>query len=209
MRRSVTAVVIILTMSLLPACGGSSEDQQGQGEGALAAFAGVTHGVCVLSPTTQAVNQDGSNNVSGTITFKQTKSGLEITYSVSGLKPNSKHGWHIHEWGDVSDAQAGNATGSHYNPTKRKHGLPKVHDHTVGDHFMTGGHAGDLGNLIADENGNASDTKTFTNITLTGKNAVLGRAIIVHISPDDGDPDNLGNAGARIAQGVIGVANPK
>lgn len=205
MKRLLPNVLAVFALAMLSACGGSStEHEHNHGDHQLASpLAGVSKAICVLQPTTGTELK----NVTGTITFTQTKNGLLVEANVTGLKPNSKHGFHVHQWGDISDQVEGMATGGHYDPTgEAEHGLPTVHEHGDHTHAMTGGHAGDFGNLETDDQGNATYTKTFENITLTGMNAVVGRAIIVHLGEDDGGQPT-GNAGARVAQGVIGVAN--
>lgn len=103
---------------------------------------------------------------------------------------------HIHQWGDITAAD-GTATGGHYNPEGHDHGLPNGGDR----------HAGDFGNVKADANGVAKFDQTFDNISIAGmKNPIIGRGLIVHADPDDGSQPT-GNAGARIAQAVIGIAN--
>jgi superoxide dismutase, Cu-Zn family len=70
-------------------------------------------------------------------------------------------------------------------------------------------HAGDFGNLESDQNGNADFKLTVDNISLAGRlNPIIGRGLVVHAKPDDGSQPT-GNAGDRIAVGVIGVKNPK
>lgn len=204
MPRMLTATLILLSLALLPACGGGGDhdhDHAGHDD----AFVDVSKAICVLSPTTAS----DLKGVSGTITFTQVKDGLLVQADVTGLNPDQKHGFHVHMWGDISDTAEGKATGGHYDPTgKSEHGLPDVEEHDGHMHATSGGHAGDFGNLEADAQGNATYKKTFKDITLTGNNAVVGRAIIVHIKPDDGGQPT-GNAGARVAQGVIGIANPE
>ena len=69
-----------------------------------------------------------------------------------------------------------------------------------------GHHAGDLGNLTADESGKAHLELTLTGVSLTGPaNAIVGRAVIIHEKADDGGQPT-GNAGGRLGQGVIGIA---
>lgn len=145
--------------------------------------------VAVLLPTK-------GNKASGTLTFTDKGGGkVEIVAKVSGLTPNAKHAYHIHEFGDVR-GDDGKMTGGHYNPEGHEHALP---DKPVR-------HAGDLGNLQADSQGNATRTIVVENISLFGeKNPIVGRAVIVHAGEDDGGQPT-GNAGARIAQGVIGIA---
>ncbi|BDS06478.1 hypothetical protein NT6N_15180 [Oceaniferula spumae] len=148
--------------------------------------------VAVLTPTS-------GNTANGTLIFTAKADGkVEIVAEVSGLKPNAKHAFHIHEFGDIR-AKDGTATGGHYNP--------EGHDHALPDKAKR--HAGDLGNLEADAEGKAKLTIVVDNISLFGKkNPIVGRAIIVHVGEDDGGQPT-GNAGARIAQGVIGIAKPE
>ncbi len=135
------------------------------------------------------------SKVEGTVTFTQKDGKVEIVADVSGLTPG-EHGFHIHEKGDCSSPDAKSA-GGHFNPTSMDHGSPESEPH----------HAGDLGNLTADENGHATKTMTSTEITLgEGANSVAGRAVIVHAKRDDLKSQPTGAAGARVACGVIGPA---
>ena len=91
------------------------------------------------------------------------------------------------------------SAGGHYNPEKHPHALPDTTEKR---------HAGDLGNLQADSNGKVHHEITVKNVTIAGtKNPIIGRGVIVHAKVDDGGQP-VGNAGPRIACGVIGVANP-
>lgn len=155
----------------------------------LHAAEGPTKAICVVQPTE-------GNKCHGTVHFEAIEGGkVKITAEISGLKPNQKHAIHIHEFGDVTDL-SGKSAGGHYNPTEQPHGLPPADKR----------HAGDLGNLSADADGNANYELTVHNISISGhKNPILGRAIVVHADPDDGGQPT-GNAGARIGFGVIGVA---
>ncbi len=201
-----TSLAFCLSLALLPACGGGSQDDHGHdGDTHAGSFAEVSKAICVLQPTTGTE----LTNVKGVVTLTQTKDGLLIVAKVTGLKPNSKHGFHIHQWGDITDSESAKTSGPHFNPEDKPHSLPGE-GHMHGDTLvhMTGGHAGGLGNLETDENGNATFSKTFENISLKDKHAVLGRSFIVHIDEDDGKGES-GNAGPRVAQGVIGIANPE
>lgn len=133
----------------------------------------------------------------GTVTFTALPDGkVKVVAHIEGLEPNSKHGFHIHQFGDISSAD-GMATGGHYNPENHQHALP--------DHEMR--HAGDFGNVEANDKGIADLELVVDNIALTeGPTAIIGRGVIVHAKPDDGSQPT-GNAGARLAQGVIGVKN--
>jgi Cu-Zn family superoxide dismutase len=135
--------------------------------------------------------------VHGTAKFTETATGVAVVVEVSGLTPNQQHAIHVHEFGDCTAADAASA-GSHYNPDGHPHALPTAATR----------HAGDLGNLQADARGNARLELVVTNCSIDGdKNPILGRAVIVHAKHDDGGQP-VGNAGGRIACGVIGIANP-
>lgn len=140
----------------------------------------------------------------GLVTFTETKvpnedgtlsSQISIAYEISGLTPGKSHGFHIHERGDCSAKNASSA-GDHFNPAEAEHGGLDAEN----------SHAGDLGNLVADKDGNALGViEKVTKITLDPEspNYILGRSIIVHKAPDDLTTQPTGNSGARIACGVI------
>ncbi|MFG0284708.1 MAG: superoxide dismutase family protein [Phycisphaerales bacterium JB039] len=147
--------------------------------------------IAVVTPT------EGSS-VRGVVRFAETDGGVRVTARIEGLTPNSKHGFHVHEWGDASAAD-GTSAGGHFNPGGHDHDLPPGAPR----------HAGDLGNLEADGEGMADYQYLAENITLLrGANAILGRSVIIHIQEDDGSQPT-GNAGARIGIGIIGVAQPE
>lgn len=152
-------------------------------------WASVKTAVAVLAPT-------ANNTTRGEIRFTQEGDSVKVWGQVEGLTPNQKHAIHIHQFGDCTAAD-GTSAGGHYNPENHPHALPEK-EHR---------HAGDLGNLQADAQGKAKLEITVKNISVAGmKNAIVGRAVIVHAKPDDGGQP-VGNAGARIACGVIGVAS--
>ncbi|GEM_PF-923652 len=138
------------------------------------------------------------NEARGGVTFEPLENDqVRVTARVSGLKPNSKHAIHIHEFGDVS-SEDGTSAGGHFNPAGKAHGLPDSDER----------HVGDFGNLEADGDGNANHVLTLKNLSLTdGDHAIIGRAVIVHAGEDKGTQPT-GDAGDRIAQGVIAIANP-
>jgi superoxide dismutase, Cu-Zn family len=148
--------------------------------------------IAVLSPTE-------GNQASGVVTFKPAGKGkVEVDAQLTGLPPNSKHAIHIHQYGDLT-SKDGKSAGDHYNPLGHQHALP---DKEVR-------HAGDFGNLESDASGNATFKLVVDNISLAGKlSPIIGRGVVVHAKADDGSQPS-GNAGDRIAVGVIGVRNPK
>lgn len=203
MPRHIIKLLTVLTLSALTACSGGHDHDHDHDGDQDNAFAEVSKAICVLSPTTGTELTD----VKGTITFTQTKSGVLVKAEVTGLRPNSKHGLHVHTWGDVSAGDA-SAAGGHYDPQGvGAHGLPDTHAHGDVVHALVTGHAGGLGNLETDDQGNAIYSMTYENISLTGKNALLGRSVIIHLNEDTGEQPE-GGAGPRVAQGVIGIADP-
>jgi len=147
----------------------------------------IEKAVCLLYPTQ-------GNNVSGTITFTQSESGVKVVADLQGLT-QGKHGFHVHEFGDCSSGD-GLSAGGHFNPEGATHGAPMD---------MTR-HAGDMGNLEADESGKAHLEYMDKVIKLNGPESILGRSVIVHKGEDDLKSQPAGNAGPRVACGVIGAA---
>jgi Cu-Zn family superoxide dismutase len=135
------------------------------------------------------------SQVSGTITFTKSGDSVQVVADITGLTPG-KHGFHIHEFGDCSAADATSA-GGHFNPMKKPHGAPDASER----------HAGDLGNIEADSTGKAHLDLKDNMLKFSGENSILGRAVIVHEKADDWSQPT-GNAGGRVACGVIGVAKP-
>ncbi|XP_010414582.1 PREDICTED: superoxide dismutase [Cu-Zn] 2, chloroplastic [Camelina sativa] len=141
----------------------------------------------------------GNSDVEGVVTLTQDDSGpTTVNVRITGLTPGP-HGFHLHEFGDTTNGCI--STGPHFNPNKMTHGAPE-------DECR---HAGDLGNIIANADGVAETTIVDNQIPLTGPNCVVGRAFVVHELKDDlgkgGHELSLttGNAGGRLACGVIGL----
>ncbi|HEY7427171.1 MAG TPA: superoxide dismutase family protein [Gemmataceae bacterium] len=139
----------------------------------------------------------GEHPVKGIIHFTATAGGVTIRGELSGLKPG-KHGFHIHEFGDVSSADP-KCHGGHFNPDKQKHGAPNGAER----------HVGDLGNITADGRGKAEISVTDKLITLSGPHSIVGRAVIIHEKADDLKTQPTGDAGGRIAGGVVGISDPQ
>lgn len=142
---------------------------------------------CVLNPTQ-------GNKVKGTVTFTSEDHGVKVVAEIEGLTPG-KHGFHIHEFGDCSSAD-GTSAGSHFNPTQKGHGGPT-------DDIR---HAGDMGNIHADENGKGHLEYLDHSISLEGEQSIIGKSMIIHANEDDFKTQPTGNAGARLACGVIEVS---
>ncbi len=130
--------------------------------------------------------------VQGAITFSDVRGIVSVSGTVTGLKPNSAHAFHVHENGDCSAPDFSTA-GSHFNPTKSPHGA-----HGSGLH-----HLGDMPPLMADATGTANVSFNSQTLTLRGPNSIIGKSVIVHRDPDDVNAQPVGNAGPRLACGII------
>jgi Cu-Zn family superoxide dismutase len=150
--------------------------------------------VAQMRPSQAATTQPLNNNVTGTVTFTQTADGVSFVADIDGFEPNTKHGFHIHDKGDLSAPNLSSA-GGHFNPTHEAHGGPNSPHH----------HLGDLGNLEADANGHAHLEGTMKGVALTAGDplSILGRSVIIHAKEDDEHSQPAGNSGARIAGGII------
>ena len=136
------------------------------------------------------------NSVKGVVTFTRKGDLVLVEANITGLPPDSTHGFHIHETGDCSAPDASSA-GGHFDPTASPHGGPAGEVR----------HGGDLGNLKADANGNARNSVKVSGITIDGgPDRIMGRAVVVHSGADDFKSQPAGNSGARVACAVI---NPR
>ena len=143
-------------------------------------------------------------NIHGTVRFRQQGELVDIYIDLKGLSKNGLHGFHVHEYGDLSDGC--NSACAHFNPFNTSHGCPGMKER----------HVGDLGNLRTDLFGNANYVITDDLIKLTGTiTNIIGRMLIIHQDPDDcgqgigqlrQESLKTGNAGKRIACAVIGYA---
>lgn len=144
--------------------------------------------VAVLHPT-------AGNKVTGTVTFTEEADGVKVRAEISGLTPGN-HGFHVHEFGDCSAADATSA-GAHFNPTNQPHAGPDSPER----------HVGDMGNIQADASGKATLEYVDHQISLTNdQRSGIGRSVVVHAKPDDLKSQPAGDSGARVACGVIGRA---
>jgi Cu-Zn family superoxide dismutase len=135
--------------------------------------------------------------VSGKLTLMPMAGGVHISGDIGGLAPGSSHGFHIHETGDCSAADASSA-GGHFNPTGSPHGKAETGAH----------HAGDIDNIVADASGVAHVNAHVAGVSLGGGAAddIAGRAVVVHAAADDYNSQPAGNSGARVACGVVSVS---
>jgi Cu-Zn family superoxide dismutase len=132
-----------------------------------------------------------SKTLGGMITFTNTSAGLRVDARIHGLTPNSYHGLHIHRIG-VCDGPGYKTAGEHFNPTKHPHGSPGKQNHL-----------GDLGNLIANADGDGKLNLLLTDAHAREFKKILGRSVLIHLAPDDQKTQPTGNSEDRIACGVI------
>ncbi|KAB5543490.1 hypothetical protein PHYPO_G00079780 [Pangasianodon hypophthalmus] len=148
--------------------------------------------VCVLT---------GTGEVTGTVFFEQQDEGfpVKVTGKITGLSPGL-HGFHVHAFGDNTNGCI--SAGPHFNPYNKTHGGPEDENR----------HVGDLGNVTAGSDGIANISIEDKQVSLTGRHSIIGRTMVIHEKEDDlGKGNNeeslkTGNAGGRLACGVIGIA---
>jgi superoxide dismutase, Cu-Zn family len=177
----IRAAIPVAAAAALLAAGCAQMQPSGGGAAAASAVA-----VAQLKPT-------AGNMVSGEVRFEQVGSKVVVSAVITGLKPNSEHGFHVHEKGDCSAPDATSA-GGHFNPGGKPHA-----------HYDKGErHAGDMPNLRADS---AGSTRVMWETSLLsvggGASNVIGRAVVIHRDPDDYASQPAGNSGPRLACGVI------
>ena len=152
------------------------------------------YGVCIMHP-------DGGSDVTGLVKLVHVEGQkCKITADIKGLKPGS-HGFHIHVYGNLIEGCK--TAGPHYNPNGKTHGCPGREER----------HVGHLGNDVVGEDGVGHYEIEDDLVSLFGVNTVYGRSFVVHADVDDlGDggvelSKTTGNAGGRLACGVIGISN--
>ncbi|MDZ7771407.1 MAG: superoxide dismutase family protein [Balneolaceae bacterium] len=184
----------ILCIALLFAAGCTPQGDSGESadtatSGTMTQSASVDSAVAILQPTQ-------GNQAAGTVTFTGTPEGVRVQGSLTGLS-SGEHGFHVHRYGDCRAAD-GTSAGGHYNPADTSHGAPDDAER----------HMGDMGNITATEGGTAQIDFTDSRLSLDGPNSIMGRGVILHAGADDFTSQPSGAAGARIACGEIGIANP-
>ena len=185
-RSSATGLAATLACAVLAACASTPPAPAAK---SVSTTSTAQEAVANLAPASGSL-------VSGRLVLRPMGTGVHISGEIGGFKPGDVRGFHIHEKGDCSAADASSA-GGHFNPGAQVHGRAGQGAH----------HAGDTDNIVADARGVAKIDAHVTGVTLGGgaANDIAGRAIIVHAAADDYTSQPTGNAGARVACGVIAV----
>ncbi|PJK07484.1 superoxide dismutase [Lysobacteraceae bacterium NML120232] len=154
-----------------------------------AASAAVPPGSAVVKLQAKSGSQVG-----GELHLHAEAGGVRLQGKISGLDAGGEHAFHIHEKGDCSAAD-GSSAGGHFNPTAQPHGRSAHGAH----------HLGDQDNLRANAEGMAEVNAFFPGVSLGDGAAsdVAGKAVIIHAGSDDYTSQPTGNAGGRIACGVV------
>ncbi|ASR43121.1 hypothetical protein BEN78_06725 [Xanthomonas citri pv. mangiferaeindicae] len=194
--------VAVLALAL-SACGNSSttdnEDAAAEADRAAAPASGQASAPAAetaaagASASAELAPTQG-HETAGTLRFAMVDGRIQVTGTVNGLPPGGTHGFHVHEHGDCS-APDGTSAGGHFNPASSDHGRVGHGAH----------HVGDSDNIVAGTDGTASVDGWLEGATL-GDGAptdIVGKAVIVHANADDYVTQPTGNAGDRLACGVI------
>ena len=131
-----------------------------------------------------------SNSVNGILVLEQAGQSVAVKGTLNGLTPG-KHGLHIHEGRSCS------SRGGHFSPINAPHGAPDTGEDKH--------HLGDLGNVVAEQDGTANYSGVAKNIALTGANNIDGRVLVIHQGEDDLVSQPSGKSGEQIGCGVIKV----
>ena len=141
-----------------------------------------------------ALEPTDGNEARGNLRFEVADGYVHVTGQVTGLTPGAEHGFHVHETGDCS-APDGTSAGGHFNPDDSDHGRAGEGEH----------HVGDSDNLVANDEGVADVDRQLHGATIGDGAAgdIVGKGVIVHAGADDYVSQPTGDAGARLACGVI------
>ena len=184
-KRSLLVIAVIFSMTSCKNTTKTTENETATSEAKIAEPKTITVSLEPKSDT----------NVSGEVMFTEENGIVTMKATLSGLAPG-EHAIHIHQSSDCSSPD-GKSAGGHWNPTNQPHGKWGAE---------SGFHKGDIGNFIADENGNGS-ISISTDEWCIGcgdeTKDILGKGIIVHAGLDDFTTQPTGDAGGRVSCGGI------
>ena len=199
-KKLVSAVAVMLTvllMGTLGACKKGDTTEEGAGQETINTTAPPPEPetVALESATATLQGAPGDTDFKGTITITPEGDGVKVVAHLEGVDADGEHGFHVHETGECTHGEGDKhftSAGSHFNPTGAEHACPSTEPR----------HAGDLGNVQVTEG--AGHAEITTNLlSLSGPNSVVGKAIILHAKADDCKTQPTGDAGDRLACGVV------
>lgn len=196
MRSSYIAVSAAAGALILAACGSTPAPRDTTRGATPPVGADTAPAVSTAKRASIVLTPASGSLVSGTLVATPTTDGVRITGEIGGLARGGTQAIHIHEKGDCSAADATSA-GGHFNPGQQPHGRSGSGPH----------HGGDMDNIVADGNGVARVDVIARGVTLGGgaANDIASRAVIVHAQADDYRTQPTGNAGARVACGLVRI----
>ena len=200
MKRWILGLSVLMFVLIVSACGGMDNEPNNQNQDEESKEATIINKeASEKAGSTEVVEVEMINSRGekiGIATLKQEKTGVNIEIEASDL-PKGTHGFHIHEKG-VCEKPDFKSAGEHFNPIGKQHGFDNPE----------GPHAGDLPNIEVGEDGKVTESFLNEMVTLQQgeENSLLrdlGTSLIIHADPDDNISQPAGNAGERIACGVI------
>lgn len=190
--KNIRYLTILIGLALFMSCSGSSSESE--------ETADSTETMMTPQPTEASydaiadISPASGSQVMGAVKFTDMGNGsVNIEVEISGLTPGD-HALHLHQNGDCSAAD-GSSAGGHWNPTNMPHGK------RGGGQY----HKGDIANITAGADGKVSWSDTVVGWTVGGADStnILNKAVIIHSGADDFTSQPSGNAGSRVACGVI------
>ena len=187
---STTALMLVLAGCSTPY---GHHGQGGDGAPGMSGERGMMGGQGMMQGMAMAtLTPTQGNTARGMVVFHQMQGHMMVHAHISGVAPNSEHGFHLHDVGNCASTD-GTSAGGHFNPGKTAHG-PQDAEH----------HAGDMPSLKADADGVINQKFMLHGVTVKGDaNSIDGRSVILHANADDYKTQPTGNSGPRIACGVI------
>jgi Cu-Zn family superoxide dismutase len=203
-RKKLVSAVAVMSLFALAGCtkdratdsGGNGADQS-----TMQTAAPAPEPETISVPRATAVLQGAPTDTDfkGTVTFIQEGNGVRIVADLAGVDTDGKHGFHVHQTGECVHGEGDKhftSAGGHFNPGNANHACPPEEPR----------HAGDLGNIEVTRGvGHLEETSTL--LSLSGPNSVVGKAIILHAKADDCKTQPTGDAGDRLACGVVTMGN--
>jgi superoxide dismutase, Cu-Zn family len=187
----VRTLVLLIPCTLLFACGRKEPPPPDVPEPV--APAATTTVPAPTGTATAALVAAANSPIKGNLRLTASETGVSIEGEITGL-PAGEHGFHVHEKGECTPPDFKTA-GEHLNPNRADHGGASTSTH----------HLGDIPNIVADASGHAAISANISGATLRdgGTGDLIGKAFIVHAKADDYVTQPSGNAGDRIACGVV------